>query len=153
MTRWWRIVREPSQAGATLGGLYLDGVWFSWTLEDTIREVEGQPVSQWKQRGITAIPQGAYKVKLTFSQKFQRMLPELLDVPGFDGIRIHAGNRSENTEGCVLVGFQRANAALTGGTSKPAELAIVTKLQAADLSGDPVWLSIENPPTFRTVGA
>jgi hypothetical protein len=138
MTRYWRIVREPSRDGATLGSLYLDGHWLSFTLEDEIR-AEKVP-------GKTAIPAGVYPVRLTWSPKFQRLLPEVLDVPGFTGIRVHSGNRASDTEGCPLVGFARANAAVL--QSKPAEAAVLAALAAAEDAGDEIRLVVENPPVF-----
>ena len=57
-----------------------------------------------KRKGITAIPTGKYDVILTFSPRFKRVLPLLLGVKGYEGVRIHAGNSAEDTEGCLLVG-------------------------------------------------
>lgn len=93
----------------TVGQLYED-TGFSlapicYTLEDKFREVDGQPVSQWKVQNETAIPRGVYNVAITFSNRFQSRLPQLMDVDGFTGIRIHTGNNSSNTEGCILVGM------------------------------------------------
>lgn len=136
MTRL-RLIREPSAGGATLGALYVNGVWRCWTLEDPIRERPGEPVEAWKRPGDTAIPAGRYAVKTTYSPKFDRMLPEVLSVPGFSGIRIHAGNRAIDTEGCVLVGFVRANAVIQ--QSRPAvEVVIEACVDGAELT-------IENP--------
>jgi hypothetical protein len=73
-------------------------VWESATLED------GLAVNGKKDPGNTCIPDGTYFVLLTWSPKFKRKLPLLIDVPGFDGIRIHPGNTSDDTEGCLLVG-------------------------------------------------
>ena len=89
---------------ATLGTLSVNGKLLCWTLEDTVREVDGQPVSKWKVLGATAIPRGKYAVIITYSNRFKRDMPLLVDVPGFSGIRIHPGNTSEDTEGCILVG-------------------------------------------------
>lgn len=80
----------------TIGKLYIDGVFFCDTLEDKVRDV--------KIKGITAIPYGTYKVILSLSNRFKKVLPLLVSVPGFEGIRVHGGNSAADTEGCVLVG-------------------------------------------------
>jgi hypothetical protein len=93
----------------TVGQLYEDSGFslapICYTLEDKFREVDGQPVSQWKVQNETAIPRGVYNVAITFSNRFQSKLPQLMDVDGFTGVRIHTGNNSSNTEGCILVGM------------------------------------------------
>ena len=95
-----RIHYDPDY---TVGELFIDGVKHCFTLEDTFREVNA-PVTTWKIPGKTAIPTGTYKVEVTFSARFTKPLPILVDVPGFEGIRIHPGNTSSDTEGCILVG-------------------------------------------------
>lgn len=80
----------------TIGKLFIDGAYFSDTLEDIPREVKVQ--------NETCIPTGTYKVILNESNRFKRIMPLLLNVPGFEGIRIHAGNTEANTSGCILVG-------------------------------------------------
>lgn len=89
----------------TVGELYCNDKFICYTLEDKVRQVEGQPVSLWKVQNETAIPTGTYDVSITMSNRFQTKLPLLADVPGFTGIRIHTGNSSKNTEGCLLVGM------------------------------------------------
>jgi hypothetical protein len=74
-----------------------------------VREIPGKPVSDWKVAGQTAIPYGVYTVDLTFSPKYQKIMPILVAVPGFTGIRIHSGNVAEHTEGCLLVGKNRVD--------------------------------------------
>lgn len=88
----------------TIGELSIDGKPFCFSLEDKFREVTNVPVETWKVKGSTAIPSGSYVVTITYSNRFKRPLPLLLSVPGFSGIRIHPGNTSEDTEGCVLLG-------------------------------------------------
>ncbi len=82
---------------ALTGELYMpDGFLQCRTLEDIPREV--------KVAGETCIPAGKYEVIVGWSNRFKRLMPRLLAVPGFEGILIHCGNDDEDTEGCVLVG-------------------------------------------------
>jgi len=81
----------------TIGRLFLDGEFFGWTLEDAVRP------PNIKIQGKTAIPEGTYKVVLSMSNRFKKVLPEILSVPHFSGIRFHGGNTAKDTEGCVLI--------------------------------------------------
>ena len=54
--------------------------------------------------GKTCIPRGTYEIKLTMSRRFRKVMPLLIDVEWFSGVRIHKGNKPEDTEGCLLVG-------------------------------------------------
>ena len=100
-----RIARKD---GYTIGRMSLNGVYFCDTLEDTDRGLKStmslDEILSKKRKGITAIPTGKYDVILTFSPRFKRVLPLLLGVKGYEGVRIHAGNTAEDTEGCLLVG-------------------------------------------------
>lgn len=87
----------------TLGELFIDGVSFCYTVEDIIRP-DGEKVV-----GRTAIPFGIYKVVLSMSNRFKIITPEVLDVKGFKGIRIHSGNTAADTEGCLIVGTIRTS--------------------------------------------
>lgn len=99
------VIRRYKKEDYTIGDLYIDGKWFSNTLEDKVRELN-KPED--KVYGKTAIPEGTYEIKLTYSPRFKRILPEVLDVPLFLGIRIHAGNTAEDSNGCILVGENKA---------------------------------------------
>lgn len=104
-----RIARKERY---TIGNMYVDDTYFCDTLEDADRELtdtmEIDEILKNKLKGITAIPTGKYDVILTFSPRFKRILPLLLNVKGFEGIRIHPGNTAEDTEGCLLVGENKA---------------------------------------------
>lgn len=104
-----RIARKD---GYTIGRMSLNGVYFCDTLEDTDRSLNAamslDEILSKKRKGITAIPTGKYDVILTFSPRFKRVLPLLLSVKGYEGVRIHAGNTTEDTEGCLLVGENKA---------------------------------------------
>lgn len=93
-----RIFKGPDY---TIGKLYIDGKYFCDTLEDTVR-APGVKIP-----GRTAIPAGKYKIKLTESLRFKKLMPRLENVPGFTGVLIHSGNTAEDTEGCILVGKNR----------------------------------------------
>lgn len=135
-----RLIREPSKYGATLGVLFVDGAFECFTCEDVMREQPGQPVAKWKVPGETAIPSGRYRVAISMSPRFKRRLPEVLDVPGFDGIRIHAGNRSNETEGCILPGRTRGD-----GMVMESRLAFERLYARLEIETSPIWLLIENP--------
>ena len=110
----------------TEGELYVNGVYFCKTLEDTNRDLNknGQfDNNEKKVYGETCIPYGKYKVILSYSPKFKRELPEILEVPDFQGIRIHRGNKISDTLGCVLCGEKVKNGYLSNST--PYEIKLV----------------------------
>jgi len=139
------VMRSPSQGGATIGKLFVDGAFKCHTLEDEIREVEGEPVEAWKIKGETAIPAGSYRVSLEFSNRFGPDTLSIHDVPGFQYIRMHAGNTSADTEGCLLLGLQAGSASLIGGTSRPAVELVKGLVRAAIERGESVTIDISNP--------
>ena len=85
--------------------------WFCNTMEPTARKLTSQMpqtvIRRHKIIGKTAIPTGRYRILITRSRRFGRWLPLLLNVKGFEEIRIHAGNKPEDTRGCILLGFNR----------------------------------------------
>lgn len=100
------LKRNFKGANYTIGKLYIDGHYFCDTLEDTVR-----PANK-KIAGKTAIPAGNYKVIKSYSPRFKKILPEILNVPNFTGVRIHAGNTAKDTNGCVLLGLNKTKGAV-----------------------------------------
>ena len=139
------VARAPSQSGATIGKLCIDGIFACYTLEDQIREVPGQPVEQWKIHGETAIPAGIYRVTLETSNRFGPDTLTVNAVPGFTGVRMHAGNTAANTDGCPLLGMQATDHSLIGGSSRPAVALVKGEVERAIARGEPVTIEIKNP--------
>lgn len=106
------VVRFHKKEKYTIGKMYINGTYFCDTLEDTDRgltqEMSLDTIERKKVYSKTAIPTGRYRVELTKSPKFGRILPLLYNVKGFEGIRIHMGNTDEDTLGCILVGQNKA---------------------------------------------
>lgn len=101
------LTRTHKHKAYTEGRLEIDGNYFCDTLEPTWRDIGWRRPGR-KVAGRTAIPDGRYPVAVTHSPRFDRWLPLLLHVPGFEGIRIHPGNTVADTTGCILVGIRKA---------------------------------------------
>jgi len=106
-----RLVRDIFTDTETLGKLFIDDVFFCYTLEDRLRHLKDSDpldyINHIKVKGATAIPSGEYRVILSVSNRFGRLMPEVLNVKGFAGIRIHGGNDHTMSEGCILVAENR----------------------------------------------
>lgn len=127
------------------GVLDIDGAAFCFCLEDVIREVAGVEVSKWKVPGVTAIPSGTYPLVIDWSNRFARPMPHLMNVDGFTGVRIHIGNTSADTEGCILVGQTREDDT-TLGHSHAAFNELMSKLEEAT----DITIEIVNPTGGET---
>lgn len=132
------VVRYDADAHRTIGKLSINGVWYCYTLEDAVR-AEKIP-------GVTAIPYGTYRVILNESQRFKRVMPLLLDVPNFTGVRIHSGNTATDTEGCLLVGMTRSIDAVHD--SRRAFESLMARLEAAVAGRELITITISRaaPP-------
>jgi len=139
------LQRRESKSGATIGKLFIDGVFACHSLEDEIREIEGQPVESWKVHGKTAIPAGTYSVTLEMSGRFGPDTLTINDVPGFKYIRMHSGNTAKDTEGCPLLGMQATEFSLIGGTSRPAVALVKSEVKKAIERGESVTIQVNNP--------
>lgn len=115
------VDRKYKRDAYTIGKLYVNGKFFSDTLEDKDRGLRSsmtlEEIKKMKVYGQTAIPSGTYEVRMTYSnrfgqrtwaRKYEGKVPELLDVRGFGGVRIHPGNKAADTLGCILIGKNSA---------------------------------------------
>lgn len=102
------LKRIANKKDYCIGKLYINGQYFCDTLEDVDRGLDDvmteEEIKSIKQYGTTAIPVGIYTVLLTYSPKYKKIMPLINNVKGYSGIRIHSGNTSKDTLGCLLVG-------------------------------------------------
>ena len=125
-------------SSATIGELLVNDKHLCDTLEDRVRP-EGEKVY-----GKTAIPEGTYEVKLTHSPRFKKILPEILNVPNFSGIRIHTGNSSKDTEGCILVGTWDGEEEDWVGNSRIAFDELMALLEEATNNKEKVTITVKS---------
>lgn len=128
------VKRIAKRSTYTIGKMYLDGKYFCDTLEDTDRNIsQSTPLDTIKKVKLpnnTAIPTGTYKVIVNVSPKFKRLLPRLLNVPGFDGVLIHRGNTDKDTSGCILIGENKVVGKVINSTGYETKLvSILNKAQ------------------------
>lgn len=125
-----RVIRTDH---STIGELFINGIRECFTLEDKDRGLKQfDPIGEIAIRkvyGKTAIPSGTYEVILSFSNKYQKYMPLLLNVPGFNGIRMHSGNKPEDSLGCILMGQTKGSDFI--GQSRIAVASFMSKLQKA----------------------
>ena len=135
-----KLVRTTNGDDFTEGKLYVNDVQECYTVEDTDRFLED---GNEKVYGKTAIPRGDYEVIISYSNRFKKELIEILNVPQFTGIRIHAGNSSRDTEGCIIVGStNKQDDDNWVGNSKTAYKDLHTKIKGAIDNGEQVTISI-----------
>lgn len=135
-----KIIRKNGNAKFTEGRMYVDGEFECYTIEDADRRLEAGGT---KIQNVTAIPRGTYEVVVTMSNRFKKKLPLLKDVPGFTGVRIHSGNSSKDTEGCIIVGA--VNGSMDDdwvGSSKVAMSRLMPKIEDALAVKEKVILEI-----------
>lgn len=125
-------------SSATIGELLVNDKYLCDTLEDRVRP-EGEKVY-----GKTAIPEGTYEVKLTHSPRFKKILPEILNVPNFSGIRIHSLNKAEESEGCIGVGEWNGKDTNWISNSRKAFNKLFAILQEASDRGEKITITINN---------
>ena len=93
-----KVIRKVFSEKSTIGEFFIGDDFHCYTLEDVVRS-DGIKIF-----GETAIPAGRYEVLVNLSARFKKEMPLLLNVSGFEGVRIHSGNTAQDTLGCILVG-------------------------------------------------
>lgn len=110
--------------------MYLDGVYFTDVIEDQIRDLNNDgdlnDPGEEKVYGKTAIPKGIYTLVLSYSPKFKRILPRILNVPHFDGILIHNGVDEGSSAGCLILGDNKIKGKVVNSKKRLEEF--ITKL-------------------------
>lgn len=138
------IFRKYKKADYTIGIVTVDGERFSNSLEDTDRGLNNtmtpNEIKCKKIYGQTAIPTGQYEVIFTYSVKFKKEMPLLLNVPGFEGVRVHNGNLPSETYGCILIGDNTAKGCVTNSRVKTQLL--YDKMRFAISKGEKIYINI-----------
>ena len=128
----------------TIGKLYVNDKYFCDTLEDKVRDLNKDGKfddGEVKVYGETAIPYGTYEVEITYSNHFKRNLPLLLNVPSYEGVRIHRGNTSKDTLGCILLGENKKRGMVIN--SAPYEISLTKELTDAQNNKENITITIE----------
>jgi len=140
--------RVAKKAKYTIGKLYDMGHYFCDTLEDPVRllvdnnkDGDFDDLGEGKIKAQTAIPAGTYRVIMTMSNRFKKVMPLLVDVKGFEGIRMHSGNTPEDTEGCILSGKNKIVGELVD--SRIWTAALYAKIEQYIADGYEVYITIK----------
>lgn len=151
-----KVKRKAFEKDYTIGKLYIDGVAFCDTLEDTDRgltqDMPLEEIQTKKVYGKTAIPKGTYEIDMnTVSPKFKDRswakpyggkLPRLIDVKGFEGVLLHVGNTASDSSGCLLVGKNSIKGMITDST-RTFHTLMSKYLLPAKVSGNKITITIE----------
>lgn len=150
-----KVIRKWPKSTYTVGRFYVGNTFFANSMEDTDRGLwQTMPLTEIQRRkvwGQTAIPKGTYVVKLTYSSKFatrtwgykyRGLVPQIVDVPGFEGIRIHPGSTANDTSGCILVGINKKVGMVLNSTSTYYDL-MDNYLMPAHRRGEDITITIE----------
>lgn len=126
-----KLIRKWFTENSTIGELYINDVFFCYVLEDKDRGLQQSDsliiIKSKKLFGITCIAYGKYKCVLSMSNRFKRLLLEILGVKGFEGVRAHRGNTAIDSLGCLILGFKKGIDTVFDSTK--AEIALVEKLK------------------------
>lgn len=141
------LLRDDFHPLRTFGKWFVDGVYLAETLEDADRDLERDGTADGaldgsgvKIQGKTAIPRGRYRMRLSMSSRFGKIMPEIYPVPGFTGVRAHGGNTEANTDGCPLLGAVRESTRISNCAGVNQRL--INLMEAAEARGEEIWLDV-----------
>lgn len=134
------VIRPDKGEAFTPGRLYASGLFLGFTCEDEDRHLETVGIQE-KCYGRTAIPRGRYLLENSFSTRFQKELPAILDVPGFSGIRIHGGNTAADSLGCILLGQVRTATGIAQCAGTVSRL--IAMIKACEDKRELSWLEVK----------
>jgi len=141
------LTRDVFGPTDTLGVLRWKGLDFGFVAEDQDRGIDQamslEEIKALKVASKTAIPTGLYIVKTTWSPKYRRMMPLVMNVPGFEGIRVHSGNTAKDSAGCLLPGMARDIERYTVSRSRVACQWLYREIAAMEADGEEVTLLID----------
>lgn len=135
--------RKYLKSNYTIGNLYINGKFYCNIIEDVVRDINKNGTfdcGELKISGHTAIPYGEYEVKVTYSPRFKRRLPLLLNVKHFEGIRIHRGNTEKDSSGCLIPGKNSKRGMVLN--SAKYELELTNLIENANKIGEKVIIKI-----------
>ena len=139
-----RLERKYRSSNYCIDKLYINNEYFSDALEDPDRGLTDtmslEEIQKIKIKGNTCIPYGTYDIIITYSPRFKKNLPLLNNVKGFDGIRIHSGNKPQDTEGCLLPGFNKIKGQVVD--SRVTTDKLIAQIQQALNKGEKVTITI-----------
>ncbi len=139
-----KLIRKNLQPTYTEGELWIDGKFYCFVVEDKVRAKVGLWNKLLKVYAETAIPYGRYQVLVTWSNRFKRMLPAILNVPDFEGIRIHNGTSALSSAGCPIISFKRNGAGKV--TSEGAAMNQLCGAIVEAQKNSKVWIEIVSVP-------
>jgi hypothetical protein len=142
------LIRKYFTEYSTIGELFLDNQFVCFVLEDKDRMLDNgwdlDRITREKVHGRTAIPTGEYKIEWTFSDRFQKAMPILLNVKGYAGVRIHSGNTPEHTLGCLIPGMKMSTDNVS--ESKVATMKLWNIIKIAIDNKEQIYINITRKP-------
>ena len=139
-----KLIRKYRCSNYCIDKLYINNEYFSDALEDPDRSLTDsmslEEIKKIKIKGNTCIPYGTYNITITYSPRFKKNLPLLNNVKGFDGIRIHSGNKPQDTEGCLLPGFNKVKGQVID--SRVTTDKLIAQIQQVINKGEKVTITI-----------